>query len=118
MPKLAFQQTNFHVTLSAGEKLAALHGDLVIPLREIIGAEVLERGWWTKLGLRVPGTGLPGLIIAGTYLKRGDRAFVSWKRGQQVLQVNLSGSKYNRLVIGVPNADEWVDTITMYITSC
>lgn len=118
MPNLAFQQTNLHVTLSRGEKLAALHGDLKIPLSSILGAEVLGQKWWMNLGLRVPGTGLPGLIIAGTYIWRKDRAFVCWKRGEQVLQINLTGQNYTRLVIGVENAEEWVDTITMYITSC
>lgn len=118
MPNLAFQQTNLHVTLSRGEKLAALHGDLKIPLSSILGAEVLGQKWWMNLGLRVPGTGLPGVIIAGTYIWRKDRAFVCWKRGEQVLQINLTGQNYTRLVIGVENAEEWVDTITMYITSC
>jgi len=118
MPNLAFQQTNLHVTLSRGEKLAALHGDLKISLSSILGAEVLGQKWWMNLGLRVPGTGLPGIIIAGTYIWRKDRAFVCWKRGEQVLQINLTGQNYTRLVIGVENAEEWVDTITMYITSC
>jgi len=118
MPNLAFQQTNLHVTLSRGEKLAALHGDLKIPLSSILGAEVLGPRWWMNLGLRVPGTGLPGLIIAGTYIWRKDRAFVCWKRGEQVLQINLTGQNFSRLVIGVENAEEWVDTVTMYITSC
>lgn len=118
MAKLSFQQTNLHVNLSRGEKLAALHGDLVIPLRNIVGAEVLGKGWWTGLGLRIPGTGLPGLLIAGTYIKRGDRAFVCWRRPQQVLQINLTDGNYSRLIIGVEDAESWVDTITMYITSC
>lgn len=118
MAKLAFQQTNLHVTLGSGEKLAALHGDMVIPLANILGAEVLDSKWWMRLGLRVPGTGLPGVIIAGTYIWRKDRAFVCWHRGQQVLQINLTGRNYTRLVIGVDDAEKWVDTITMYITSC
>jgi hypothetical protein len=118
MPNVAFQGTDLHITLSAGEKLASLHGDLVIPLRNIIGAEVLGPKWWTGLGLRVPGTGLPGLVVAGTYKWKGDNAFVSWTRGNQVLQINLTGHQYNRVVVGVPDAEEWVDTITMYLTSC
>jgi hypothetical protein len=118
MPQLAFQNTDLHVTLSSGEKVAALHGDLVLPLTNIVGAEVLGKGWWMNLGLRVPGTGLPGLVIAGTYLAKGDKAFVSWTRGKQVLQINLTNHEYNRVVVGVEDAEEWVDTITMYLTSC
>lgn len=118
MPKLAFQQTDLHITLTGAEKLAALHGDLVIPLANMIGAEVLGPKWWMQLGLRVPGTGLPGVVIAGTYKWQGDNAFVSWTRGKQVLQINLTGHKYDRIVVGVDDAEAWVDTITMYLTSC
>jgi hypothetical protein len=118
MAKLVFQNTDLQVTLGPWEKIGALHGDLSIPLANIIGAEVLGKNWITTLGLRVPGTGLPGLVILGTFMWRKDRAFVAWHRKQQVLQVNLQGHKYSRLVIGVNDADEWVDTITMYLTSC
>jgi hypothetical protein len=118
MPKLAFQQTDLHITLSAGEKVAAFHGDFVIPLANIRGAELLGKGWWMNLGLRVPGTGLPGLVIAGTYLKRGDRAFVSWTRGRQVLQINLVNHAYDRIVLGLNDAEHWAETINTYLVSC
>ena len=118
MPTLSFQQTDLHIDLALAEKVAALHGNLVIPLANMLGAEVLPKKWWFGLGLRVPGTGLPGLVIAGTYIWRKDRAFVSWTRGKQVLQINLTGHKYTRIVVGVDDAESWVDNITMYLTSC
>ena len=118
MPQLTIDEKALHVGLSAGEKLAALHGNIDVPLSQISGAQVLGKGWWLGLGIRVPGTGLPGLVIAGTYIKAGDRGFASWTRPNQVLQVNLDGHKYTRLVLGVPNAEEWADTINAYITGC
>ena len=118
MPTLTISLTELTVTLTLSEKLAALHGDLALPLSGITGAEVLDAKWWMRLGLRVPGTGLPGLVIAGTYVQKGDRAFVSWTRGKQVLQVNLSGQNYNRVVVGVADAQTWADTINAYLTGC
>jgi hypothetical protein len=118
MAKLAFQKLDLHVTLGPWEKIGALHGDIVLPLQNIVGAEVLPKNWWTQLGLRVPGTAIPGLVLLGTYVRRGDRAFVAWTRGQQVLQINLTNHRYSRIVVGVNNPDEWVDEITMYLTSC
>jgi hypothetical protein len=118
MPELLIDATQLEVKLSRGEKLAALHGDITLPLSSITGAEVLDSKWWMRLGLRVPGTGLPGLVIAGTYVQKGDRAFVSWTRGKQVLQVNLTGKNYTRLVVGVADAETWADTINAYITGC
>ena len=118
MPKLTIDAQSLKVELSGGEKLAALHGDIDVPLSQITGAEVLTKNWWWRLGLRVPGTGLPGVIVAGTFIQRGDRAFVCWTRGNQVLQVNLTGRRDTRLVLGVPDATEWADTINAYITGC
>ena len=118
MPKLSIDSTQFKTQMSVGEVIGSFHGDINIPLKNIAGAEVIGKGFWAHLGIRVPGTGLPGLMMAGTYLKKGDRAFVCWKRGENVLQVNLTDYKYDRLVLGVPNAEEWAETINAYITGC
>jgi hypothetical protein len=118
VPKLDISPTKLDVQLSIGEKMAALHGNLSVPLSGIAGAEVLSGRWWMGLGLRIPGTAIPGLIISGTYLWRKDHAFVSWKRGEQVLQVNLSGQRYSRLLIGVKDAETWAETINAYLAGC
>ena len=118
MPKLDISPTRLDVQLSIGEKIAALHGSFSVTAAGIAGAEVLPAKWWMSLGLRVPGTGLPGLIIAGTYIWRQDRAFVCWKRGEQALQINLTGQRYTRLVIGVKDAETWAETINAYLAGC
>jgi hypothetical protein len=118
MPKLSIDATQFKATMSFGEVLASFHGDVTIPLANISGAEVLDQKFWHHLGVRVPGTGLPWLLIAGTYLKKGDRALVCWKRGEKVLQVNLNGQRYDRLVFGIKDAEEWAEKINAYITGC
>jgi hypothetical protein len=118
MPKLEISPTKLDVQLSAGEKLAAVHGSVTVPLSAITGAEVLEPRWWMHLGLRVPGTGLPGLIIAGTFLWGKDRAFVCWKRGEEALQVNLNGQNFSRLIIGVKDAETWAETVNAYLAGC
>jgi hypothetical protein len=118
MPKLQITPTELSVHLSGGERLAALHGNLTVPLANITGAEVLAPRWWMNLGLRVPGTGLPGLIIAGTYIWRKDRAFVCWKRGEEALQINLAGQNYSRLVLGVDSAETWAETVNAYLAGC
>lgn len=118
MPGIELTANELRVTLSAGEKLAALHGDLRFAGTQIRGAEVLDSKWWWQLGLRVPGTGIPGLIIAGTYVRKGDRAFVSWRRGRQPLAINLRGAGYSRLILGVDDAQALADRINDAIISC
>jgi hypothetical protein len=126
MPKLELTEDQLFVRLSPSEKLAAFHGDLKVNGIAIRGATVMDKRWWTTLGLRI-GTGLPGLVIAGTFIQPGDRAFVSWTRKQGLpLEITLAakmasdarGTKYTRIIIGVENAQGWADKINDAIVAC
>ena len=118
MPAIEITPTNLRVKLSRLEKLAAVHGDLEFAGTQIRGAEVLDKKWWWQLGVRVPGTAIPGLVIAGTYLRKGDRVFASWVRGKQAVAINLCGSNYNRIIVGTDDAQALADQINDAIVSC
>lgn len=117
MPKVTITPATLRVQLTPAEALWGVHKSLEVPGKQVVGAQVLGKGWWTSLGLRI-GTGLPGVMLAGTFIRKGDRAYVSWSRGQQVLQINLSGNKYSRVILGVDDAEELADTINTAITGC
>ena len=126
MPKLELTDDQLIIHLSPAEKLAALHGDLKINGIAIRGASVAEKRWWLTLGLRI-GTGIPGAIIAGTFIKKSDRAFVSWTRKRGLpLEITLAakmsskarGTNFTRIIVGVPNAQEWADKINDAIVAC
>ena len=127
MAKLELSDDRLIIRLSAAEKLAALHGDITVNGVAIRGAAVADKKWWMTIGLRVPGTAIPGLIIAGTYLQRGDRAFVSWTRKQGLpLEITLAakmnpaarGTKFTRILIGADDAQAWADKINDAIVAC
>ena len=127
MAKLELSDDRLIIRLSAAEKLAAVHGDITVNGVAIRGAAVADKKWWMTLGLRVPGTAIPGLIIAGTYLQRGDRAFVSWTRKQGLpLEITLAakmnpaarGTKFTRILIGTDDAQAWADKINDAIVAC
>jgi hypothetical protein len=126
MPKLELTDDKLIIHLNPAEKLAALHGDLKINGIAIRGASVAEKRWWLTLGLRI-GTGIPGAIIAGTFIKKSDRAFVSWTRKRGLpLEITLAakmnskarGTNFTRIIVGVPNAQEWADKINDAIVAC
>ena len=117
MAKVTITPAALRVQLSPAEAIWGVHKSLEVPGRQVVGAQALGKGWWKTLGLRI-GTGFPGLMIAGTFVKKGDWAYVSWKRGQEVVQINLSGNKYSRIVLGVDDAEALADTINTAITGC
>ena len=126
MPKLVLTDDKLIIRLSPAEKLAACRGDVTVNGIAIRGAAIMDKKWWTTLGLRI-GTGLPGVIIAGTFIQPKDRAFVSWTRKAGLpLEITLAakmdsqarGTKYTRIIIGVENAQELADKINDAIVSC
>ena len=53
------------VSLSAVEKIEALHGDVTVPRTAVVGARGVPDGMAEVHGMRT-GTGLPGVILVGT----------------------------------------------------
>lgn len=125
MPTVELTATRLTVHLSPLEKLAALSGDIKLPAMAIRGASVPDKTWWHTLGLRV-GTGLPGVVIAGRFYRKGDTAFVSWTRKAGLpIEITLApaaakaaGYPYSRIIIGVENAQALADEINDALTAC
>jgi hypothetical protein len=89
-------------------KLWALRGHITVPVSAIRrvrrAAPGVARGWWK--GWRLPGTHLPGVIVAGSYLRDGEWEFWDVRgAGSRAIEVNLSGGRFSRLVIDVDDPD-------------
>ena len=118
MAKLEMTPTGIWVRLSKGEKAMALHRDFFIPVLNLKGAEPMGLGWQRQLGLRVPGTYIPGLAIYGTYVWAKTRDFAAWSRGQQAIRLNLTGKCYTHVFIGTKDAAALADEINEALTAC
>mgnify|MGYP006279815717 FL=1 len=118
MPSIRIKAKSLDIELSPSEKIWAFHGSISLPADKVIGAEPLAPRWWKTLGLRIPGTALPGVIVAGTYRAYGDRVFVYWTRKKQPLQINLYDHYFNRIIIGVDDAEAYADQINAALTGC
>jgi len=117
MAKVSINPANLRIELTVAEQIFAVHRSLLVPGKQVVGAQALGKGWWKTLGLRI-GTSLPGVMIAGTFIRKGDRAFVSWSRGKQVLQINLTGNRYTRILVGVDDAEALAEDINAAISGC
>lgn len=104
MPTLELTPDTLIVRLSKVEKFFALHGDVHVPLHQVRGATEDSGFHREGLGIRLPGTDIPGVLKAGTFLNGADKQFVLLKRSLQPLVIELAGAKFARLVIGLPDA--------------
>ena len=105
------------ISISAGQAVIAprglsrlwtLHGPITVPLGAIRrvrrAAPGIGLGWWK--GWRLPGTHLPGVITAGSYLHDGEWEFWDVRgAGASAIEVDLSGTRYRRLVVDVADPD-------------
>ena len=104
MPRLELTDSDLCVRLNGWEKLAALSGDVRVPLAQVRGATEDDGFDGSALGLRLPGTHIPFVLAAGTFIKHGDRQFVCTRRSLRTIVIELAGNEWARLVVGVRDA--------------
>ncbi|MBV9060242.1 MAG: hypothetical protein JO296_02735 [Pseudonocardiales bacterium] len=98
MACLAVEGHDLVVRLNPVEKVGALHGSIRVPLTNVIAVEPSNAVWHELRGLRMPGTGFPGVIALGTWRYRGGKDFVAVYR-RTGLVIRLADSEWDRLVV-------------------
>ena len=62
-------------------------------------------------GLRFPGTHIPGLIVAGTYYRRGKKSFWDVVKGEGTIVVQVEDGPYAEVLVEVANPEEVVKLV-------
>lgn len=91
------------------DKLWALKSRLEIQLRHIRGVRIdpaIARAWW--VGLRMPGTHVPGVITAGTFYQHGQRIFWDVHDPERTIVIELADERYNELIVEVADPEATV----------
>jgi hypothetical protein len=95
------------VRLGGWEQLAALHGDVRVPLAAVRAAVIEPEPFRALRGLRAPGTAWPGRIAYGVWRTvRGRPDFAAIRRGTPVIRVELDApAQFGRLLVSVDDAE-------------
>lgn len=117
MAKVTISPAGLAVKLSPLEAFFGLHPSTKASASQVVGAQALGKGWWKILGFRI-GIAMPWVMVGGTFLKRREVLFVNWLAGQEVLQINLKGHTYSRIIVGVKDAKALAEEINTAITGC
>ena len=89
------------VQLSMLEKLGALHADVHVPVSQVVTARVVEHPWGALRGVRLPGTGIPGVIMLGTRRGRFGADFAAVYHDGPAVAVELRDAGFSRLIVTV-----------------
>lgn len=111
MVNVNIKDGKLQVSIGPLETLQALQGSFSLPLANVRGATEDPTFISSGLGVRSPGTGLPGVIAKGTFRKRGEKTLSLWSRSQEIVVIELANSKWDRLIVGCPDAKALVNTI-------
>ena len=109
----ATRPSRLSIDVEAGDLAIRIHGhdgvltmcrELRVPLAQVEGVAVAARELVPATGMRLPGTGIPGVIRAGSYGTGDQRDFWLVRHAQQVLVFELApGAPYRRIVLQVPD---------------
>jgi hypothetical protein len=106
MAKLVVDGPDLVVSLSWLEKLGALHRNVRVPLRAVRSAEPEPRPWYAMRGIRLAGTGFPGVLYLGTRYYKGGRDFTAIEPGRTAIRVELSEiAPFGQLIVSVRDAE-------------
>jgi hypothetical protein len=103
MAELEVDGDELVVRLGPWERIGTLRtSDVRVSRRSIIATRQVDRAYDEVRGLRAPGTGLPGRILIGTWLRRGGRDFVAVSGKGPGVVIELSGERFDRIVTTAP----------------
>lgn len=94
------------VHVKGADRIFAFKSELSIPLEHVLGAandEEEARHWYH--GVRAPGTGVPGVITAGTFHQNGERVFWDVHRLERAIAISLRDESYGKLVVEVQDPE-------------
>ena len=113
MTELEFVGDNLIIKVKGADKLWALKSELTIPLAHIVDATYdpqIAKAWYH--GFKAPGTGIPGVLTAGTFYRHGQKVFWDVHHPDKTIVITLKDESYNQLVIEVEQPQFELDRIS------
>lgn len=103
MVAVTSNKNEFIFDILGSHKLWAFENKIKIPKNKIIRAYQSNDEFTFWIGWKMPGTQLPWIITAGTYIKNGKRNFWDVCNKKNAIIVELRDSYYYKLIIEVKN---------------
>ncbi|MFJ9517319.1 hypothetical protein ACIRPK_03460 [Kitasatospora sp. NPDC101801] len=101
MARVSVTGDTLTVEVEGLDRLWAVKSRIEIPLSNVRGATADPGIVREPKGLRAPGTHLPGVIVAGTFHRQGEKVFWDVRNPNLAVVIELSDEKYTRLVVEV-----------------
>lgn len=115
MTTIELTDTMLIVHVEGFDKILALKSELQVPLSHVVDAEVDpnigEEFRRLFIGIKAPGTGLAGVVRAGTWYTNEGKVFWDVHHPENVITIHLADDTYDKLLIEVANPVETLAAI-------
>ncbi len=111
MIQITQNENEFIFKVKGIHKIWALRNKIVVQKENIINAYKKEEKRNSWIGWRMPGTYIPWLITAGTFIKNGERHFWDICKPKNSIVVELKNSSFKKLIIEVQNPTESINLL-------
>ena len=101
--------SHFIFKVNGWHQFWAFENQIKVEKQNMINAYQTQDEFTFWIGWRMPGTAIPGIITAGTYIKKGKRNFWDVCKKKNTIVVQLQNSSYNKLIIEVENPLETIN---------
>jgi len=115
MTRIEVIEDRLKVEILGWDKIWAFKSRLDFPLEHVANARRWEKekdGKWIFRGIRAPGTHLPGVIVAGTYHRKGEHIFYDVHNFIDAIVIELKDEWYARLIVEVAEPEAVVRLIS------
>ena len=101
MAKVVESNGTLTLQLSLREKIFALHKNLSVDKKCLIGKKVAEKPWSSEVlkGIRSPGTAIPYVVLLGTMRYRGGKDFTAIYKKAPVEIYLFKDGPYKRWIV-------------------
>jgi hypothetical protein len=106
MVEISINRDRVRFEVEGWDKLWAFKSRLEIPLAHIRSVRIdpePARGWWH--GLKLAGTGIPGVFTAGTFIQSDGAVFFDVHDPERTIVLELDHEHYKRLVLEVSSPE-------------
>jgi hypothetical protein len=111
MAEITINEQAVELHLSVLEEIGSFHGSIKVPRSAVTGARVVEHPLEEVRGLKMPGTGLPGVMAVGTWVGSFGKDFYAIDKKGPAVEIDLDGQRYQRLIASQENPQTVVEAL-------
>ena len=111
MARVTVENGELRVKLEGLHKIWALRRTITVPLAHVQEATADQNIVGESKGLRAPGTHIPGVFVAGTFHKNGEKVFWDVRDARRAVVIELRDESFARLVLEVADPTATVELI-------